>query len=71
MAKPRNFISPEEGAELKRLYAEHSAASKNAGTILATEGMDSPRFAEADKAVGVIWRRIREILGTSGSHWMA
>jgi hypothetical protein len=66
-----NVISPEEGAELKRLYADHAAASGRALAVLAREGMESPQFFEADKAVGVIWRKIREILGTANSHWMA
>jgi|HubBroStandDraft_6_1064221.scaffolds.fasta_scaffold44021_6 hypothetical protein len=60
----RNVISHEEGAELKRLYADFAAASERARIILATEGMESPRFFEADKATGAIWRRIREIIGT-------
>jgi hypothetical protein len=38
---------------------------------LRTEGMDSPRFLEADKAAGTLRRRIREILGTAGSDWKA
>ena len=33
--------------------------------------MDSPEFAQADKATGTIVRQIREILGTAGKHWMA
>jgi hypothetical protein len=67
----RNVISPEEGAELKRLYADHAAASERARAILAREGMESSRFLAADKAVGAIWHKIREILGTADSHWMA
>lgn len=59
----RNVISPEEGAELQRLYRELDAASKRAAVVLATKGMASPEFAEADKATGAVWRRIREILG--------
>jgi hypothetical protein len=49
----RTVISPEEGAELKRLYEEHTAGSMRAAGILRTHGRDSPEFAEADKAVGV------------------
>jgi hypothetical protein len=49
----RNVISHEEGAELKRLYADFAAASERARVILATEGMESPRFFEADKATGL------------------
>jgi hypothetical protein len=67
----RNVIGPEEGAELKRLYEEYVAAINHAAGILRTEGMDSPRFLEADKAAGTLRRRIREILGTAGSDWKA
>lgn len=59
----RSIVSGEEGQELKRLYSEVATATARAGQILAEKGMGSPEFAEADKAVGVIWRRIREILG--------
>jgi hypothetical protein len=67
----RTVISPEEGNELKRLYREYSAVAERAAAILAAKGMDSPEFFEADKATGVLWRRIREILGTADKHWMA
>jgi len=70
-AMVRNVIGPEEGAELKRLYEEYFAAINHAAAILQTEGMDSPRFLEADKAAGAFRRRIRDILGTAGSDWMA
>jgi hypothetical protein len=59
----RTVISPEEGAELKRLYADYAISVNRAAVILASRGMDSPEFADADKASGVLWRRIREILG--------
>ena len=67
----RNIISPEEHAELKRLYADHLAAIERAGAIATREGMQSLQYFEADKASGAIWRRIREILGTTDSYWMA
>ena len=67
----RTIISPEEGNELKQLYTEHAAATARAAVILAAKGMDSPEFGEADKAAGLVWRRIREILGTADKHWMA
>lgn len=66
----RTIISVEEGSELKRLYAEHAAATNQAAAILASRGMESPEFAEADKIVGILWRRIREIFGTANQHWM-
>jgi hypothetical protein len=67
----RNVISPEEDAELKRLHEAYFAASKWAYAILARDGMESPQFAEADAAVGAVWRRIRKIVGTADSRWMA
>lgn len=67
----RTIITPTEHDELKRLYAEFAAATERAATVLATKGVESPEFAEADKAAGVLSRRIREILGTADKHWMA
>jgi hypothetical protein len=66
----RSTITPEETAERRRLIAEYQAAGIRTGEILAQYGMDSPEFLEADKATGVIWRRIREIDGNADSHWM-
>jgi hypothetical protein len=67
----KNILTPEEGEELKRLYLEHSNNTARAGALLAAHGMDSVEFAEADKLSTQTWGRIREILGTSGLHWMA
>jgi len=67
----RTTISPEEGKELARLLEEHAAALAHAGMILHTKGGDSLEFLEADKATSAIQRRIKEIRGTTGSHWMA
>ncbi len=67
----RKIISPEEGAELKRLYAAHETAAAHAGAVLRQKGMDSPEFLEADRASGALWRRIREILGEDGQPWNA
>jgi hypothetical protein len=67
----RNIISPEEGEELKRLYADYATATQRAAIVLAAKGMTSAEFAEADKAAGILYRRIREILGTAGQSWMA
>jgi hypothetical protein len=67
----RAVISPEEGAELQQPRLDHAAAVERTGAILAAKGMDSLEFAEADRAAGAISRRIREILGDSGKHWMS
>lgn len=68
MVKPRTVISPEEGAELKRLYAELALAAKKANAVLRASGMTSQSFLEADRAMGKIVRRIKEIRGTTGKH---
>ena len=67
----RTDISPEKSAELKRLYVEFASSVKRTAVILTSNGMDSPEFAEADKASGVLWKRIREILGDTGKPWRA
>jgi hypothetical protein len=67
----KTVLSPEDGAELQRLYQEHAATNQKTAAVLASKGMDSPEFAEADKAAGAIGRRIREILGNAGKHWMS
>jgi hypothetical protein len=66
----KTVISPEEGEELAACYAELGAATNRLADICATKGMGSSEFLEADRVVGVIIRRIREILG-SPDHWMA
>jgi hypothetical protein len=71
MAKLRTNLTPEEGAELKRLRAKLLAADKRAKTILRAKGMTSPEFLAADKEVGAIVRKIKKIFGTTGKHWMA
>ena len=67
----RSVISPEEGEELTRLYADLASASAEANKILRKSGMHSPVFFDADKKVSIIIRRIKEILGVARQHWMA
>lgn len=62
--------SAEDGEELKRLYQQLALATVRASAALGKEGMESPKFKEADKAAGKAWRRIRMILGDSNSYWM-
>jgi hypothetical protein len=71
----RSFISLEEAEELQRLYAEMRTASKRAADALQTqgaplEGMPLQRYRDEEAKVAAIWRRIREIYGTEGQHWM-
>jgi hypothetical protein len=72
----RSVISPEEGEELQRLYAEYPAASARAAACLRTggeplEGEALRKLLEEDAKVGKIVKRIREILGTTGEPWNA
>jgi hypothetical protein len=62
------FISPEEAAQLRRLYAEAHEASKRAADALRTnppghilEGEALARFAAEEKKIGDIMRWIKEI----------
>jgi hypothetical protein len=71
MPKLRTTVSIEEAAELKRLYAERSAAVARSNHILQAFGMESPEFFDADRAAGKLWVRIRAIQGLAGEHWMA
>jgi hypothetical protein len=67
----RTIVTGEEGEELKRLYKEHADATAYACEVLLARGMESREFLDADNVVGEKWRRIREILGDGGKHWMA
>jgi hypothetical protein len=67
----QRILSPEEGEELNRLSREHEASVLRTRGILARHGMTSPEFAEADRADGARYKRIRELQGMSGKHWMA
>jgi len=62
-------LTREDGLELKRLYEQHALAAMQASSLLGAEGMESPKFKEADKVAGKAWRRIRMMLGDSNSYW--
>jgi hypothetical protein len=70
MGKQPTLLSVEEGAELKRLYADLAHASRRATAILRTSGMTSAAFLTADREVTRIIKRIKEIRGLAGKHWM-
>jgi hypothetical protein len=67
----RDIISPEEGVELDQLKARYLAATKQAMDALRVKGMDSDAFLKADGEAGAAMKRIKEILGLTGKHWMA
>lgn len=71
MGNEPTLLSLDEGAELKRLYADLSHASRRATAILRTSGMTSAAFLKADREVTRIIKRIKEIRGLAGKHWMA
>jgi hypothetical protein len=71
MAKPRPVIGPEEAAELKGLYKDLSVAATKINVVLQTSGMASQAFTEADRKLGAIVRRIKEIHGVASKHWTA
>jgi hypothetical protein len=71
MGKPPILPSPEEDAELKRLYADLAHASRRATANLRVSGMTSAAFLRADREVTRIVKRIKEIRGLAGKHWMA
>ena len=69
MDKQPTLLSPEGDAELKRLYADLAHASRRATAFLRTSGMTSA--VRADREVTRIVKRIKEIRGLTGKHWMA
>jgi hypothetical protein len=71
MAKPRTIVGPEKAAELKRLYKDLSVAVTKVNVVLQTLGMESTAFTEADRKLGAIVHRIKEIHGAAGKHWAA
>ena len=71
MSNSRIALSHEQRAELKRLYAELAIAARKANTILMMAGIDSEIFLKADGEVTRLIRRIKEVHGVSGKHWMA
>jgi hypothetical protein len=72
MASRRTLLSPEEGAELKRLYEELESATKRVNVVLRKSGMTSEAFVNADREVTRIIQRIKKIHGLVGKpkrHW--
>lgn len=72
----KNTITPEEGEELTRLYAEWPIAHERAMKALMTEppyhrleGETLERFLQEDAKVSAIVRRIKEIQGVTGQAW--
>ena len=69
-------ITPEEGAELRQLYADLPEANKRVAEALRTngqplEGEALRRLMVEDEKASAIVRRIKELQGITGQHWMA
>jgi len=71
MVKQPTLLSPEQDAELKRLYADLAHATRRATANLRMSGMTSADFLRADREVTRIVKRIKEIRGLADKHWMA
>ena len=50
-------FDPGDRHEYERLYRHYVEKVNSAGTALATHGIDSPQFAEADKRAGEAWKK--------------
>jgi hypothetical protein len=67
---PSTVLTPEDEAELQRLYAILPAATKMATkalTAASLEGIRLERFKDEVAEVWAIMKRIKEILGDTGS----
>jgi hypothetical protein len=63
-------LTREEVAELARLWEQYKAALDLTMKAVAADGVDSPAYLEAHKAGGEAYRKIQEILGATGQHWV-
>jgi hypothetical protein len=63
----KTVLTPEEGAELRKLQQDYIAATARTAAAI---GVSEEAFVKADAETAAIVRRIKEILGTSGQHWM-
>ena len=75
---PKSTFTPEEWAELTRLFAEYEVASARAAAALRTNpptrqfgGMLLESFLAEDAKVAAIVRQIKEITGAAGKPWSA
>jgi hypothetical protein len=64
------LLTLEQRAELKNLEEKRIAANERARAAAGTSGLSSEAFLKADAEEAEIIRRIKEIRGTAGSHWM-
>ena len=69
MPKPIG-LSPEDEAQLRSLWFEYLAAMERSREALRVNGMDSVEFKIADEEAGRCLVKMRQMLGTTGQHWM-
>jgi hypothetical protein len=62
-------FNPVDRHEYERFYRYYIEKVNSAGAALATHGIDSPQFAEADKRAGEAWQKVRDASGQTGAHW--
>jgi hypothetical protein len=62
LTTPTSDLKPE--SVLKRLYAELAAAANKTNDILRRSGVTSEKFLAADRDIGKILRRIKQMRGT-------
>jgi hypothetical protein len=65
MSENPTHLSPKGDAELKRLRVAYVIAVKAVIATLRAKGMESESFLEANRGLGMIRQRIKEISGTT------
>ena len=58
-------IEPKETLRIRILRAEHSAADKALGLLIASKGVGSVEYLQAEKMRSEAWSRLRDALGLS------
>ena len=66
----RDIMTPEQDAELRLRWSEYLAARHRADIAAQTKGLDSADFRKADAEAGAALLKMKEILGSTGQHWM-
>jgi hypothetical protein len=56
---------PKEPPEIRRLRAEHAAAAKATGLLIASKGTDSAEYLAAESIRSEAWSKLRDALGLS------
>ena len=51
-------------------WSEYLAARQRAELAARNNGLDSDEFKKADAEAGAALRKMRQLLGTTGQHWM-